>query len=136
MVDALRRAHQMLQPSGCLVEVHPTAAAASVEVGARTTGGVDAGDAPLRHAAAGAALTTVVEAGLFAVDRAVDFTFCTYGDTIEELRDYIVENWTNARIAKAVVDRTRDALRDAPGTRPRVREHVRLTTLRPLAPAG
>ena len=103
-------------------------------VGARTTGRVDAGDAPLRHAAAGVALATVVQAGLFAVDRATDFTFFTYGDTIEELRDYIVENWRNARIDEGVVHRTREALRNAPGTRPRVREEVRLTRLRPLVP--
>ncbi len=136
MVDALRRAHEMVRLSGCVVDVHPTAAIASVEVGAHSTGRVDGGDAPRRHAAAGAALATVLDAGLFAVDRVVEFTFYTYGDTIEELREYIAENWRNGRIDETVVRRTRDALRDAPGTRPRVREQVRLTKLHPIAPAG
>jgi hypothetical protein len=133
MVDALRRAHAMVKPGGCVVDLHPTAALASVEVGAHVTGVVDGGDAPLRHGAAAAALATVLDAGLFAVDRAVEFTFYTYGDTIEELRDYIEENWRNGRIEETVVRRTRDALRDAPGTRPRVREQVRLTKLHPIA---
>ena len=136
MVDALRRAHRMVRPNGWVVDLHPTAAHASVEVGAHTTGGVEAGDAPLRHAAAGVALATVVDAGLFAVERVIDFTFYTYGDTIEELRDYVVENWRNGRIDETVVHRTREALRDAPGMRPRVREQVRLTTLRPIALTG
>ena len=133
MVDALRRAHGMVRLSGWVVDVHPTSAVASVEVGARSTGRVDGGDAPLRHAAAGAALATVLDAGWFAVDRAVEFTFYTYGDTIDELREYIEENWRNGRMSDAVVRRTRDALRDAPGTRPRVREQVRLTKLQPIA---
>jgi hypothetical protein len=133
MVDALRRAHEMVRPSGCVVDLHPTAVVASVEVGAHSTGRVDGGDAPLRHAAAGAALATVLDAGLFAVDRAVEFTFYTYGDTIEELREYIEENWRSGRIDDAVVRRTRDALRDAPGARPRVCEQVQLTRLRPIA---
>ncbi len=133
MVDALRRAHGMVRPNGCVVDLHPTAARTSLEVGACTTGHVETADAPLRHAAAGTALATAVAAGLFAVDSAIDFTFYTYGDSIDELRDYIVANWKNARIDDAVVHRTRDALRDAPGTRPRARERVRLTKLHPLA---
>jgi hypothetical protein len=133
MVDALRRAHRMVKMNGCVVDLHPTAALTPVEVGARRTGRVDAGDAPLRHAAAGAALATVVRDGLFAVERAFGFTFHTYGDTVEELRDYIVENWRNARIDAETIDRTREALRGAAGTRPRVREHVRVTKLRPMA---
>jgi hypothetical protein len=133
MVDALRRAHRIVRPEGCVVDLHPTAALSLLEVGARCTGRVDAGDAPSRHAAAGAAISAAIDEGLFAAERGVDFTFYTYGDTIEELRDYIVENWRNARIDEETIDRTREALRDAPGTRPRVRECVRVTRLQPIA---
>ena len=132
MVDALRRAHRMVKPSGCVVDLHPSAARASLEVGAHSTGHVEAGDASLRHAAAGVALAVAVQEGLFAVDRDLVFTFYTYGATIEELRDYVVENWRNARIDDETVDRTREALRHALGTRPRVREQVRVTKLRPI----
>jgi hypothetical protein len=134
MVDALRRAHRLLQPYGCLIDLHPTPERAVVEVGSRVTGEVDASDGPLRHAAADAALAATVSAGLFVVEHASDFAFYTYADTIDELREYIEENWRNARIDDTVVRRTVDALRDAPGVRPRVREDVRLTRLRPLTP--
>lgn len=101
-----------------------------MEVGGVTTGRVHAGDAPARHAAAAAALAAVAADGLFMVDCVVDLTFHTYGDTAKELRDYIVENWRNARVDRQTVDRTRNALRASPGIRPRVREHVRVTKLR------
>lgn len=101
-----------------------------MEAGVVTAGRVHAGDAPARHAAAAAALAAVVADGLFIVDCVVDLTFYTYGDTVEELRDYIVENWRNARVDRETVERTRDALRAAPGIRPCVREHVRVTKLR------
>jgi len=93
MVDALKRAHRMVALDGCILDMHPTDAPATVQVGALTVGLVDSGDAISRHAAAETALTTVVDAGLFDVANIVDFKFYTYGDTIEELRDYIAENW-------------------------------------------
>ena len=130
MVDALRRALGMLTLDGIVVDVHPTEAASAIEVEAEITGYVEACDAPLRHAAAGAALAAVVGQGLFAIDQAVEFTFYTYGDTIEELRNYVQENWNDARLDDATVSRTRDALRRSRGARPRSRERVVVTTLR------
>jgi len=122
----------MVNPNGCVIDLHPSAARASVEVHGNNTGHVDAGDAPLRHAAAGVALAAAINEGLFAVDRALVFTFYTYGDSIEELRDYVVENWRDGRIDEETVDRTREALRDDTGARPRIREQVHVTKLRPL----
>jgi hypothetical protein len=132
MVDALRRAHRMLKPDGCVVDLHPSAARALVEAGGQPAGYVDAGDAPLRHAAAGVALATAIQERLLVVDREIVFDFYTYGDSIEELRDYVVENWREGQIDDETVERTRQLVRDAPpGTRPRLRERVHLTTLRP-----
>jgi hypothetical protein len=131
MVDALRRAHRWLQRDGVLIDLHPTESPASVEVGAQRTGTVDVDDDPFRHAAAGAALSRVVDTGLFAVERTAEFAFYTYADTVEELRDHVEENWRSARIDTAVLKRTSAALRATSGVRPRVREQVRLTRLRP-----
>lgn len=136
MVDALRRAHRMVNPNGLVVDLHPSSAPATVEVGCTSTGHVEAGGAPLRHAAADAALAAAVDEGLFAVDHNLVFTFYTYGDTIEELRDYVVENWKEGRIDDETVDRTREALRHASGIRPRIREQVQITKLRPIALSG
>lgn len=132
MVDALKRAHRMVSLDGCILDIHPTDAPASVHVGALTVGLVDSGDAISRHAAAGAALATVIDASLFDVADIVDFNFYTYGDTIEELRDYVAENWRNARIDEHTVEAALSAIGAAPtGVRPRTVEQVRLTTLRP-----
>lgn len=130
MVDALRRAHAMLAPNGLLLDLHPTAVPSSLHVGPVPTGQVDAGDAPQRHAAAGVALATVVDDGLFEVERSVEITFNTYASSVEELRDHVVENWRDARIDDESLQRTRDALRTAQGQRPCVREIVRITRLR------
>jgi len=130
MVDALHRAHRLVEPSGWVIDIHPAASDAAVEVGAIRTGRVDAGDAPVRHAAAARALATVVAAGLFAIDRTHHFSFYTYGDSVEELRDYVEENWRNAHIDDETMRRTREALRADPSARPRVHEHVHVTTFR------
>jgi hypothetical protein len=133
MVHALRRAQDMVTPRGCVVDLHPTDTPATVESGT-TTGHVDAGDAPLRHAAADAALATALREGIFVAERSLVFTFYTYGDTIDELREHVQKTWRNARIGDRTVERTREALRRAPpGTRPRIREEVRITRLRPVS---
>src|SRR5262245_2356877 len=126
MVDALRRACGYLAPSGCVVDVHPTAALARLEVGELIIGPIDAGDAPLRHEAATAAVSAVVAEGFVTVEHFSEFEFYTYGDSAEELAEYIEENWCDARIDKAAVRRAREAMRAAPGAKPRVLEHVRI----------
>jgi hypothetical protein len=130
MVDALRRGHRIVKPDGCVIDLHPTAARAPVEAGGRRTGHVDAGDAPLRHAAAGVAIAAAIEDGLFTIERTTTFAFYTYADSIDELREYVEENWRNATIDDVTVDRTRQALRDRPEARPRTREDVVITRLR------
>jgi hypothetical protein len=131
MVDALRRAQRIVTPGGCVVDLHPTARLARVEVGARRTGRVDAGDAPRRHAAATAALALVVAEGLLAVESAMEFAFYTYGDSLDELAAHIAGNWRNARIDEGTLTRTRQVLRADRRELPRVREQVRITKLRP-----
>jgi len=131
MVDALRRAHRTVAPEGIVVDLHPNASPAIVEIGGGLTGHVDVPDGRRRHAAADAAIATAVRAGWFAIERVVQFAFHTYADTIDELRDYIEENWRNARLDDLTVSRTREAAREMPGERPRAREHVILTVMRP-----
>ncbi len=131
MVDALRRSHRMVRPDGLVVDLHPSAWPASVEVGNTTTGYVFSPDARDRHADAGVALATIIDERLLQIDEAATFTFYTYGDTIEELRDYIEENWRDSRLEAHTIERTREALRHAAGARPRTREEVHITRLRP-----
>src|SRR5262245_28724754 len=134
MVDALRRAHRMLARDGYLVDIHPTDAPAVVEVGDLDVGPLDTGDASARHAAASGALIASVAARLFESITVLEFDFCTYGDTIDELRDFVAQTWRSSRIGEPTVEAARAALAAAEhGVRPRTRERVQLTTLRPLA---
>src|SRR4051812_45490166 len=130
MVDALRRAHRIATPDGAVVDLHPSASPAAIEVGDRVVGDVITGDAPLRHAAAGAAIATVIAEGLFSMEQVVEFPFYTYGDSIEELRDWIEENWRDAGVDDRTVARTRELIEELSGVRPRARERVILTLLR------
>ena len=131
MVDALRRAHRMLQPRGGLVDLHPNAARPTIEVGNRIVGHIESDDGPERHAAADQSLRTIVREGLFAADRRSQFTFFTYGDSIDDLNEYVAENWTNARIDDGTLRRAREALRNARGVKPRIRERLVVTRLAP-----
>jgi hypothetical protein len=136
MVDALRRAHRIVTPAGVVVDLHPSASPAAVEVGDRLTGYVNAADGRRRHAAADAAIATAVAEGLFAIERIVEFAFHTHADTIDELREYIEDHWRDARLDEATVSRTREAARGIPGARPRSRERVILTIMRPRPTVG
>jgi hypothetical protein len=131
MVDALKRARQMVRPDGIVLDVHPTSAYAVVCAGSLAVGTVSPGDAPKRHQAATDALATVVSRGWFACEEAADFAFFTHADSIDELRDYIAENWRDTTIDAATVARARAALDRRPGEKPSVREQVRITRLRP-----
>jgi hypothetical protein len=133
MVDALRRAHRLLRPGGALIDVHPTRSQAAILVDDAVVGHVETADAPNRHAAADAALAAAVDEGLFAVERVLEFDFFTHAGSIDELRDYIVENWRSAQIAEAVLERARTARVTPHGSGTiRCRERVRATRLRPL----
>lgn len=135
MVDALNRA-RTLTPGGVLIDIHPTPEAAFIEVGEpgavpAATGGLHHEDGQRRHAAADRALAAVLKDALFVVEAAEEFWFRRYADSIEELRDYITDNWTNAWIDEATMTRTREAHRARSGASVWVREQVRMTKLRP-----
>ena len=119
MVDALRRASRWVRTDGCVIDVHPTNAIPPVEVAGRPVGHVETPDGPARHAAADAALRKAIASGLYAEAASTTFDFYTWGDTLDELRDHIEENWRGARVV----------IRDAAAGRARAIEHVRMTKL-------
>lgn len=134
MVDALRRARRLLTPDGLVIDLRPTASKVTVEVGDRVTGFVDGDAAYRRHAAAADAIASAVADRLFSIAATTTFDFFTYGDSIEELRDYILENWRDTAIAGDTIERTRAVARASPGVRPRVREHVEARRLLSAGP--
>jgi hypothetical protein len=135
MVHALRRAYALVRRTGCVIDLHPTAEPARVFVGEIAAGIVDAGDAPERHAAAGRAIDAAVAEGLLVAERAFEFDFSVWADTLDELDEHIRDDWQDARIGEATMERARRLLEAAPADRPRVRERIRITRLQPSAEA-
>jgi hypothetical protein len=131
MVDALRRARAFLTPAGVVIDLHPGPEQADILVGHRVAGVVESPAGIARHRAAGDALAAVVRDGVFALEDAAGFDFSTYGDSLEELRDHILATWRDTAISEATLEHGRAMLRDGPGVRPRARERVRISRLRP-----
>ena len=131
MVDALRSAHRALHARGSVVDIHPTGSIATIEVDGVQAGKVDAGDASTRHNAATAAILQTVHDRLFEIESFREFTFYTYGDSAEELRDHVADSWRDARIDEDTVRRMRAALQTDARAKPRISERVRITKLTP-----
>jgi hypothetical protein len=94
-------------------------------------GPLAADEARRRHAAAEAALATVVNEGLFAVSGVTEFRFHTYGESIGALRQHVHTTWRDSRIDDALASRTDVTVRAFPGAAIRVTERIKVTTFRP-----
>ena len=78
--------------------------------------------------AAEAVLTSLVEAGYFVPERAATFEFLYHFDSIDAWLAYRAENWVDAEIDAAVVERARAML--VSGGEFRIRQGLRATRLR------
>jgi len=118
MVDALHRAHSVLDAGGCVIDIHPTAEPAHLDVltgthFVRLADRLDDGSAGgprERHMAADAALASCVSSGLFARQATTDYTFRTHADSIDELLEYLRAKWKQLHFAAADMARARDRL--------------------------
>jgi hypothetical protein len=130
MVDALRRARRLVAHTGCLIELHPTSTPALVLIGDAIAGEVDTGGAKARHQAASDAVTAAVGQRLLVLGDTVEFDFSVYADTIDELQQHIHDDWREGHIGDVTFANALKMLR-ATGARPRVRERVVISRLRP-----
>jgi hypothetical protein len=92
MVHALEEIHRLLKRSGSMIEIHPALEVPSVEISSNgellfseDDPGVDYED-DLQHAEA--AIATVVERGVFALDERRGFELRTHAISVKELRDH------------------------------------------------
>jgi hypothetical protein len=122
-VNALSRIYAALRPGGQLLDLHPDAIHAPVEV--------CVGDAivPLGHLdetrhiqdvqIARAARQAAIDAGWFVLEHETRFTFVTHFDTVESWLTYMAEHVQKAVIPAELVARARAVL--PPGTAGEVR---------------
>jgi hypothetical protein len=138
MVDALRRAHSLLDSGGIIVDIHPMPEPAHLEV---TTGSgfvrlaerLDDGTVSgpgRRHMAADAAVAVCVSTGMFSRAAATEFTFHTHADTVDELLDYLQAKWKQLHFAAADISRARVHLERHRGSSVVVTERVTACRLR------
>ncbi len=132
MVDALRRASELVRPTGCVIDLHPTSAPALVLIGDSISGHVDTGGAKARHQAATDAVATAVRSRLFVVADTGEFDFSVYADTLDELQQHIHDDWREGHIGDVTFAHSLAILR-ATAQRPRVRERVVINRLQPVS---
>ena len=133
MVDALRRARSMLRLGGFVLDVHPTIEAPHLEVGSGVhAGDLHSEDARRRHAAADAAVATVLDLAIFTVEGTEDFSFRRYADSLSELQEYVAQKWTDAHLDHATVHRTVEILRAERIATLWLREQARVRKLQPI----
>jgi hypothetical protein len=139
MVDALSRAGRCLAAGGRLVDIHPTAEPAHIEV--RTPEGiVSAGDLVdegtdrgprRRHAAASKAIADVVALGWFTLEGRREFAFRRYADSAAELRAYVAGARTHSWIDEETERRAAVLLQANPPGSLWLREQVTIARLTP-----
>ena len=132
MVDALKRARQWVTDGGCVIDMHPTAAPALVLVGHSVGGEVDNGSANDRHQAATDAVSAAIRARLFTLETAIEFDYCVYADTLDELQQHIHDEWREGHIGDVTFANTQQLLRANPDQQPHVRERVSASRLSPV----
>ncbi len=138
MVDALHRARRWLKPPfGRIIDLRPADVVARVEVRLGSGEVVDVGglvvddERRARHAAADAALRTVIAQGAVVIHEPAEFPFYRYFDSAEELRDYIAIKWDHTRVDARTFRDTIALLGSHAGARLQLREQVAIRILRP-----
>ena len=137
MVDALRRARRLLDAGGIVIDIHPTAEPAHLEVAAgsefvRIADRLDdgtVGGPRRRHMSADAAVVACVSAEVFNQAAATDFIFRTYADTVEELLNYLDAKWKQLHFGAADLSRARDYLARGDGNAVVLTERVTASRL-------
>jgi len=137
MVHALETVHHLLAADGVLIDIHPPALDATLEVASSGrlihAGFLDETDNGIEYEQAEAALAEVVRRGLFEIERESRFTFAHYAPSLEALRQDLAETWKDAVIPHAVATRLGATLAESgPYAEVVLREYVRITRLRRL----
>ena len=136
MVDALCRAARWAKaPPACVIDLRPADVVASVELGLPDGTVVQGGGLAVdsqrrrRHAAADAALRSVLARGILKLVDEEEFAFFRYPASIDELRDYIATTWQDTRVDDPTYRRVVDLQRAHSGARLWLREHVAIRCL-------
>ena len=136
MVHALERIHQLLEPEGRLIDIHPSGEPPPIEVRigqqATVVGWMKETDGFIEYAQASAALSQAIGRGWFDVERKGTFEFSTHADSVSALREYLAKEWKDAILEEAVMAKATELLNALERDKELVvREQIRIARLRP-----
>jgi hypothetical protein len=136
MVHALEKIHHLLKPDGFLIDIHPSGEPPPVEVriGERNhlAGWLKEKDEYIEYIQADEALQSVVDRGLFVLEKQGTFTFNTYAASLEDLRTHLDEVWEDAILDEQVAGRIEDLWCSPSGDKELViKEIVKISRLSP-----
>ncbi len=135
MVHALEKIHELLEPDGRLIDIHPSGEPPPIEVrvGQQVTivGWMKETDDFIEYAQASAALSEAIQRGWFDVERKGTFEFATHADSISDLREYLAKEWKDAILEEAVMAKATELLNTSERDKElMVREQIRIARLR------
>jgi len=141
MVHALEKAHRLLEPAGRLIDIHPPALDAVLEVWSpghvETIGLIRETDDGIEYGRAEAALAEIVGRGLFEIEHDARFTFSRHAPSLAELRRNLEVTWSDAVIDTETAARIDAELaRGGPQAAIVLRENPRIRRLRPCQAAA
>lgn len=117
MVHALQKIHELLEPGGILVDLHPIADMPKIDVRIGTqehlVGWLRESKGREQYTQADDAISQAVEAGLFLNARSEEFTYHIYADEVSELVRYMDESWTDAITDDVMFQRATELMRSA-----------------------
>jgi hypothetical protein len=115
MVHALETIHELLEPDGVLLDIHPTNEPAAIAVRLREqlipAGWVRESDDYVEYEWADEALQRAVRDRRFALAQAGTFQFIWHADSMSELRAYLAEEWEDAIIDDVTAMRIEELLK-------------------------
>jgi hypothetical protein len=108
MVHALEIIHRLLEPGGCLIDLHPKGIPAEFGIrngnASRVVGVIQETDDFIEYRQADEAIETVLARGLFRLERKGSYDFVMHADRAAELLKYIADEWKDAIVAPEIVD--------------------------------
>jgi hypothetical protein len=112
MVHALETIHSLINPGGVLLDIHPGQDKSWVEV--RVNGKeylldvLEETDDYIEYGQANDALSQVVKNGLFNAEESGKFIFLIHSASMDELREFLAENWKDAILNESLDGKARE----------------------------
>jgi hypothetical protein len=134
MVHALEQIHGLLNPSGSLIDIHPSSESAEfilpLDEGEQFIGYLQETDDYIEYRQADEAIQAVTARALFQVEVIDTFEFRTCAESFDELKEYLNENWSDALITDDVIANAKRLEKEYGKRKVLLRERVRLNLLK------